>query len=46
VILWNTIYIEKAVDHLKKQKDIIIKDEDIAKLSLLPHHHLNVLGDY
>ncbi|MFT4718379.1 MAG: TnpA family transposase [Rickettsiales bacterium] len=46
VILWNTIYIEKAVNHLKNQNNIIIKDEDIAKLSPLPYHHLNVLGDY
>jgi hypothetical protein len=44
--LWNTIYIEKAVNHLKNQNNIIIKDEDIAKLNPLPHRHLNVLGDY
>lgn len=45
VILWNTIYIEKAVNYLK-QTDFLVRDEDIAKLSPLGHSHLNVLGDY
>lgn len=46
VILWNTIYTEKAINYLKSETDFLVRDEDVAKLSPLGHKHLNVLGDY
>lgn len=45
VVLWNTIYMEAALNHMRKQ-GIEVRDEDIARLSPLPHGHLNVLGHY
>ena len=44
VILWNTIYMQSAIDHL--QHSIEIKEEDEARLSPLGYGHLNVLGHY
>ena len=44
VILWNTIYMQSALDHL--QGSIEIKEEDVARLSPLGYRHLNVLGHY
>jgi len=44
VILWNTIYMQSAIDHL--QGSIEIKKEDEARLSPLGYGHINVLGHY
>ncbi|PSU44554.1 Tn3 family transposase [Photobacterium frigidiphilum] len=44
VILWNTIYMQSALDHL--QHSIEIKEEDKARLSPLGYGHINVLGHY
>ncbi|SGZ09182.1 Transposase Tn3 family protein [Moritella viscosa] len=44
VILWNTVYMQSALDHL--QGTIEIKEEDEARLSPLVYGHLNVLGHY
>lgn len=44
VILWNTIYMQSAIEHL--QGSIEIKEEDEARLSPLGYGHLNVLGHY
>jgi TnpA family transposase len=44
VILWNTIYMQSAIEHL--QDSIKIKEEDEARLSPLGYGHLNVLGHY
>lgn len=44
VVLWNTIYMESALDHL--QGSIEIKEEDEARLSPLGYGHINVLGHY
>lgn len=45
IALWNTLYIEKALQRLN-EKGLVIKDEDIARLSPLIHEHINVLGRY
>jgi TnpA family transposase len=45
VVLWNTIYMQKALDHLRQQ-NFEINPEDEARLSPLPHGHINVLGNY
>jgi len=44
VILWNTIYMQSALDHL--QQSIKINKEDEARLSPLGYGHINVLGHY
>jgi TnpA family transposase len=45
IVLWNTIYIEAALNQLRKE-GYAVRDEDAAKLSPLVHEHLNVLGRY
>ena len=45
VVLWNTIYMQAALDHLQSQPGKI-REEDEARLSPLVHGHLNVLGHY
>ncbi len=45
VILWNTTYMDAAIDELKVE-GFDVRDEDIARLSPLSHGHLNVLGRY
>lgn len=45
VVLWNTIYMQAALDHLRQQS-IDVRDEDEARLSPLIHGHINVLGHY
>jgi TnpA family transposase len=45
VVLWNTIYMDAARNHLET-KSILIKEEDEARLSPLQYGHINVLGHY
>ncbi len=45
VVLWNTMYIQKALDKLR-QDGLVINDEDVARLSPLQYKHINVLGHY
>lgn len=45
VVLWNTIYMQAALEHLKNQ-GIEVREEDEAKLSPLGHKHVNMLGHY
>jgi TnpA family transposase len=45
VVLWNTIYIQEAVNHLK-MKSIDVKSEDETRLSPLINKHINMLGHY
>ncbi|WP_257296117.1 Tn3 family transposase [Endozoicomonas sp. YOMI1] len=45
VILWNTIYMQVSLDHLKNQ-GYPVRDEDVAHLSPLPIGHVNMLGQY
>ncbi len=44
VVLWNTIYMQKALE--KIQQSVNIKPEDKKRLSPLTHRHINVLGHY
>ena len=45
LVLWNTIYIQASLDHLREQgKDV--KEEDKARLSPLSYKHVNMLGHY
>jgi len=45
VVLWNTLYMESAITHIKNQGEVI-KKEDMSRLSPLQHSHINVLGHY
>jgi len=45
VILWNTIYMQAALDHLRNDS-FEIKEKDEARLSPLLYGHVNVLGQY
>ncbi|POZ49607.1 Tn3 family transposase [Methylovulum psychrotolerans] len=45
VVLWNTLYMQAALDHLwQRQQEI--REEDEKRLSPLLHGHVNVLGHY
>lgn len=45
IVLWNTIYMEAALDQLRRE-GYLVRDEDIARLSPLLHEHINMLGRY
>ena len=45
VVLWNTIYMQAALDHIR-QESMEIREEDEARLSPLLYGHINVLGHY
>ncbi len=45
VVLWNTIYMQAALDHMRQQS-MEIREEDEARLSPLVHGHINVLGHF
>lgn len=45
IILWNTIYMDAALDQLRAE-GFDVRDEDVARLSPLAHEHVNMLGRY
>ena len=45
VVLWNTVYLERAVTALR-QRDQTIGDDLLAHLSPLAWEHVNLTGDY
>ncbi len=45
VVLWNTIYMQEALSHLRKSGETP-EDEHLARLSPLIHGHINMLGHY
>jgi len=45
VALWNTLYLDKAVSHLREGGQEI-RNEDLAHVSPLMHAHVRVLGRY
>ena len=45
IILWNTVYLQRAVDYLRKQ-GIEPGPTDLAHLSPLGWAHINLTGDY
>jgi TnpA family transposase len=45
IILWNTVYLEKAVETLRA-KGMIISDEQLKHLAPIGWQHINLTGDY
>jgi hypothetical protein len=45
IVLWNTIYIEAALNQLRKE-GYEMNDDDVCRLSPLLHEHINMLGRY
>lgn len=45
VVLWNTLYMQEALNWMRSHGEET-GDEDIARLSLLMHGHINMLGHY
>ena len=45
VILWNTIYMQAALDHIRDQGGVVL-DADVARTAPLPIGHINMLGQY
>ncbi len=46
LVLWNTIYMNAAVEHLRATGEVEVLDEDLARLSPLEHRNINFLGQY
>lgn len=46
IVLWNTIYMNAAVERLRGGGDVEVLDEDLARLSPLEHRNVNFLGQY
>jgi hypothetical protein len=44
IALFNTLYIQRALDHLAAAR--AIRDEDVERLSPLGHHHITLTGRY
>ena len=44
-IVWNTMYMERALDHLRSTVQLVLT-ADMARLSPLGYAHLNLLGRY
>ncbi len=45
IVLWNTLYIDQALEYLRKNGHEV-KDEDVSRLSPLIIKHINFLGRY
>ena len=45
IVLWNSLYIEAALNQLRAQ-GYPVNDDDVARLSPLLHEHINMLGRY
>ncbi len=45
IILWNTVYMQAALDYLRAQGEVI-NEEDEARLSPLGRKHINFLGHF
>jgi TnpA family transposase len=45
IVLWNTVYIQAALDYLRAQGEVI-KEEDEVRLSPLGRKHINFLGHF
>jgi len=43
IVLWNTIYMEAALNQLRRE-GYPVRDEDVSRLSPLMHEHINMLG--
>ena len=45
VVLWNTRYMNAAIDHLRNT-GFEVRDDDLERLSPLVRHHINFVGRY
>jgi TnpA family transposase len=45
IVLWNTVYMDAALDQLRKE-GYPINEEDVVRLSPFGHGHINMLGRY
>ena len=45
IVLWNTIYMQAAVNQLRANGDSV-NDADVARLSPLIYEHINMMGRY
>ena len=45
IILWNTVYMEKALDAIRNAGYIVNLD-DVKRLSPLGYDHINIVGHY
>ena len=45
IVLWNTVYLERAVAAIR-QNGRIVSDDTLAHLSPLKWEHINLTGDY
>jgi len=46
LVLWNTIYMDAALNQIRQEGKIEVKPEDVARLSPLGFEHRNLLGRY
>lgn len=45
IVLWNTIYLDAALAQLRTE-GLLVRDEDVARLSPLGFSHINMPGRY
>ncbi|WP_455908686.1 Tn3 family transposase [Serratia liquefaciens] len=45
IVLWNTVYLSRAVDYVRSQ-GIIIPEELLSRVAPLPWGHISLTGDY
>lgn len=45
IVLWNTVYLSRAVDYVRSQ-GIIIPEELLSSVAPLPWSHISLTGDY
>ncbi|MBB3966988.1 MULTISPECIES: Tn3 family transposase [Rhizobium] len=45
IILWNTVYLSRAVDYIRSQ-GIVMPDEVLSQVAPLPWAHIALTGDY
>ena len=46
IVLWNTVYLERAIASMRTRDDIVVNDELLKYLSPLGWEHINLTGDY
>lgn len=45
IVLWNTLYMNKIIDHLKAT-GVEVREEDVKRLTPLGHDHIRLTGRY
>jgi len=46
IVLWNTVYLERAVNHLQSEGETLVDTDLLQHLSPLGWDHINLTGDY